>query len=59
MALARQVIGVEVGSLFTILWSVLWLGILVYWLNWFYKAVKRIEQSVESIESHLEDMKQS
>jgi len=59
MALSRQVIGVDVGSLFTILWSVLWLGILVYWLNWFYKAVKRIEQSVESIKSQLEDMKQS
>ncbi len=59
MALSRQVISVDVGSLFTILWSVLWLGLLVYWLNWFYKAVKRIERSVESIKSQLEGMKQT
>ena len=59
MALSRQVIGVDVGSLFTILWSLLWLGMLVYWLNWFYKAVKKTEQSVESIKSQLEYMKQS
>jgi len=59
MVLYRQVIGVDIGSLFTILWSVLWLGLLVYWLNWFYKALKRIEQKVDTIKSQLEGKQQN
>jgi len=59
MVLYRQVIGVDIGSLFAILWSVLWLGLLVYWLNWFYKAVKRIEQKVDTIKSQLEGKQQN
>ena len=59
MALYRQVIGVDVGSLLTLLWAVLWLGLLVYWLNWFYKAVKRIEQKVDTIKSQLEGKQQN
>jgi len=59
MTLYRQVIGVDIGSLFTILWAVLWLGLLVYWLNWFYKAMKRIEQKVDAIRSQLEGKQQN
>jgi hypothetical protein len=54
---SRQVI--DTGSLITILYSVLYLVIFLYLLNWFYQAVKRIEKSLQGIEKRLEAIEAS
>jgi hypothetical protein len=50
---SRQV-PADTGALYTIVFSVLYLVLFVYLLNWFYKAVKRIEKSLQGIEKRLE-----
>ena len=50
---SRQVT-VDAGSLVTILYSVVYLLIFIFLLNWFYQAVKRIEKSLKGIEGRLE-----
>jgi hypothetical protein len=42
------------GSLATILFSLAYLAIFLYLLNWFYQAVKRIEKSLQGIEKRLD-----
>jgi len=50
---SRQV-STDLGSLITIVYSLVYLAIFLYLLNWFYHAVKRIEKSLQEIEQRLE-----
>ncbi len=52
---SRQV-SVDTGSLITLLYSLVYLAIFLYLLNWFYKAVKRVEESLQRIEKRLESL---
>lgn len=45
---------VETAGLFTVLYSILYLGVFLYVLNWFYQAVKRMQKSLQEIERRLD-----
>jgi hypothetical protein len=47
-------VSVDVGSLYSVVYGVLYLILFLYLLNWFYQAVKRIEKSLQGIEKRLE-----
>jgi len=50
LSLSRQVPAVDVSSLLSVVWLVIFLGIFF----WFYNAIKRIEQTLEGIRKQLE-----
>jgi hypothetical protein len=54
----RQV-STDAGSLITIVYSLVYLAIFLYLLNWFYHAVKRIEESLQRIEKRLDAIEAS
>ena len=45
---------VDTGSLVTLIYSLVYLVVFLFLLNWFYQAVKRIEKSLQGIEKRLE-----
>ena len=50
----RRQVTVDTESLVTVIYTLVYLGIFLFLLNWFYQAVKRIEKSLQGIEKRLE-----
>jgi hypothetical protein len=52
---SRQV-APDFSSILYLLYALIPLAIFIFWLNWFYNAIKRIEKSLREIEKRLESL---